>query len=615
MMTDAESTGSSFAARMAFSTCAVGALACVWGHHFPAGVDLPQHANLFHVWASMGDPNAGYAFFYEVLFFTPYLLTYAVALPLTMIGGPLFAIKVLLSATVLLTPWQMRRWLVIIRGEPWWALWGFVLALGFGYLWGFLSWMLSFPLAFAYLADLEGLRRGRDEVGSRLVVLTLLLFFTHALTFAVCGAIGGLVSVTEIRRPREMARQIAHLIPATVLAGAWALRENRPRVPHALEWPPSPDRVVSLFAGAFAPRGEYLWAIVGLGVLATTFVLARPLLVRAPSRWLPLALSVIGFAALPEMVRGTWLVGTRFLAFIHAFAPGAFQPTGGRAAQRRLRFGTLAMVLLALVALNVRLARFNAEISGLGDLIAEVKPGSDVSGLLADTDPDSEALGRAQFYHAMAWIPAERGGFLENDSGRYYQIPVQRRLDVTWPSHPRYFIARGDVERASALAGERANAPVRLAKQSGSWLLFEVERPTLHTGDLTVVRYGEQGGELRVDRSTDGQFVIGGRAYETGLGARGRSSIEVRPMHGGGALVGEVGLADGALQSARAEFQVFGSGRTLLWSSGPVTTGSPATPFRVPLPPGPPDDLLLVTRALDSRGFGDADWVDLRVTR
>ena len=97
--------------RRAFWLCAAFGLAAVWAHRFPAGVDLPQHANLFHIWASLGDGESGYPFFYEISWFTPYLLTYLLALPLTQIGGALFASKVLLSAAVLATPWLMGRWL------------------------------------------------------------------------------------------------------------------------------------------------------------------------------------------------------------------------------------------------------------------------------------------------------------------------------------------------------------------------------------------------------------------------------------------------------------------------------------------------------------------------
>jgi hypothetical protein len=610
---DAASVG--FGLRRAFWLCAAFGLAAVWAPHFPAGVDLPQHANLFHIWASLGDGKSGYRFFYEISWFTPYLLTYLLALPLTKIGGALFAIKVLLSVAVLATPWALGRWLKTIGGEVWWSLWGFVLVFGFGYQWGFISWVLSFPVAFAYLAALED---QHHMPSPRHVLTTLVLvvaiFFMHAVTFAVCVAVGGLLGLLELKRPRRAALELLHLVPGTALALLWVISERRPGVPRPHEWPPRMERIAALFGGAFSAAPSYLWAMVGLAVLAAMTVLARPILARNPRRWLPLLLAALGFAGLPETIHHTWLIGTRFCAFVHGFAPAAFQPTAsGPGATRRMRIATVLLVLLALVVLNVRLAWFNRELHGLDEVMRSVEPGSDVYGLLPETGARSEAMGALELGQTMAWVTAIRGGFLHNDSGRYFQIPVQRRLDVAWPSHCRYYLTRGDRDSGRALSAARAKAPVRLIRQSGEWSLFEAERPTQRTGDITVVRYGQEWGDLAVDRAVGGgALTIGGTSFATGLGTHSRSAIEIRLVRRGRAFAGKVGLDDEARGLGRARFLILGAERRQLWSSGHMKTGDPARPFSVSLG-GQSGDILLVTEPAGSNRFGHADWVELQV--
>ena len=599
----------------AFWLCSALGLAAVWAHRFPAGIDLPEHANLFHIWASLGDTKSGYQFFYEISWFTPYLLTYLLALPLTMIGGALFAIKVLLSGVVLATPWLMGRWLKAVGGEPWWSLWGFVLAFGFGYQWGFISWVVSFPLAFAYLAALEDQHRVPSP--ARIATATVLLvaiFFSHAVTFAMCATVGGLVGLLELKRPRRAARELLHLVPAAALALLWVMSESRPGVPRAYEWPPRTERIAALFGGAFSAVPSYFWAMVGLAVLAAMTVLARPVLAQDPRRWIPLLLAALGFMGLPETIRDTWLIGTRFCAFVHGFAPAAFQPTAtGAGAARRMRIATVLLVLLALGVFNVRLAWFNRELEGLEEVIKAVEPGSDVHGLLPETGARSEAMGELQIGQTMAWVTAIHGGFLHNDSGRYFQIPVQRRRDVAWPSHSRYYLTRGDPTSGRASSAARAEAPIHLVRQSGEWSLFEAERPPKRSGDCTVVRYGQEWGDLAVDRAVGGGALsIGGTSYSAGLGTHSRSTIEIRFVRKGRVFAGKAGMDDGTDGLGHARFLIFGADRRQLWSSGHMKTGDPARPFSVPLE-GQSGDLLLVVEPAGSNRYGHADWVDLQV--
>src|SRR5262245_24163775 len=88
--------------RVWFGICSVLALWAIWAHRYPAGIDLPQHAHLFRLWIDLraGDPIE-YRDLYRVELFTPYLLPYVVAYPLTKLFGALAAVKLLYTAAAI----------------------------------------------------------------------------------------------------------------------------------------------------------------------------------------------------------------------------------------------------------------------------------------------------------------------------------------------------------------------------------------------------------------------------------------------------------------------------------------------------------------------------------
>ncbi|HJX64567.1 MAG TPA: hypothetical protein VJ860_11535 [Polyangia bacterium] len=117
---------------IAFAACALAASLAVWGHRFPAGIDLSLHAHLFTMLTNYWNPELGYRHFFSLQVLTPYLGTCLLAIPFTAAGGPVFAAKMLVWIVAMATPYALLRWLRALGGEPWWSLFGFLLAFGFG---------------------------------------------------------------------------------------------------------------------------------------------------------------------------------------------------------------------------------------------------------------------------------------------------------------------------------------------------------------------------------------------------------------------------------------------------------------------------------------------------
>src|SRR5207247_10305550 len=95
---------------------------------------------------------------------------------------------------------------------------------------------------------------------------------------------------------------------------------------------------------------------------------------------------------------------------------------------------------------------------------------------------------------------AARGGILDNDDGRYLQLPIQRRRDRPFPAQFHYFVAHGNLRVADA-AARRLVGHVKLRDKRGSWILYEADVPPVADGALSVVRSAEGWGKLHVDRS------------------------------------------------------------------------------------------------------------------
>lgn len=596
----------------AFVLCGLAALAAIWLHRYPAGIDLPQHANLFRLWADLGSGPFEYRSTYRVDFFTPYLLPYAVALPLTKLFGALVATKLLLSFMALATPLAMCRWLRAIGAAPAYGLLGFVVAFDYWYIWGFISCAVATPLMFAYLASFEA--QG-DRPSIKAIALTcalaLGLFFSHGITFGVSLGVAGL---SWLMRGRWLKRYRAalHALPFVALAGVWLVLSKKQATARAIsEWFDT-QRALSLFTGAFVPFPDQTWALVGASGVALFLLLARPKLAFAPARWTPLAVAVLGFVSLPDWIASTWLVGTRFCVFIHAFAPAMLVPRTGDRVARSWPAVLCGLVLAFLVVLNVRLHRFNAELAGFREVAAAIPAGADVQTLVPETSSSSEVFGSSMLGQIPAWVTAEHGGLIANDSAvaGYFQIPIRRKDVPLFQSYP-YVIAHGSYSnRRGQLASltNTALGPARLVKRSGTWLLLQ--RPTIETEAFAVVRYGQSWGELQLDRTvTGGRLSVASVAYKHGLGTHAQSLIRLRFKGAAKTLRGACGVDDAAGPGGNAAFSIRDSQGQVLFDSGPLVAKTPARPFSVPI--GDDRELLLQAYVPSSISYAHADWLEL----
>ncbi|HET7545157.1 MAG TPA: NPCBM/NEW2 domain-containing protein [Polyangiaceae bacterium] len=588
------------------------ALAGVWLHRYPLGVDLPQHANLFRLWADLYGGPFEYRTTYRVDYFTPYLVPYAVALPLTKLFGALVATKLLLSFLVIATPLAMSRWLRAIGAAPAFGLVGYVIAFDYWYIWGFMSCAVATPLMFAYLASFEAQGDApKLKAILRTSLLAVLLFFSHGITFGVSLAVAGL---SWLVRGRWFARYRAalHVVPLGVLAVFWVfLRQEQTTSQHIAEWFDK-QRAIGLFSNAFTAFPDEFWAQVGAAGVLAFLLLARPKLARFPARWLPFGFALLGFVALPDWIASTWLVGSRFSVFVHAFAPALLVPRVGDVLARRWLLILSALVAAFLIVFNVRLYRFNRELDGFREIAAAIPRGADVQTLVPETNNKSEEFGASVLGQIPAWLTAENGGLIANDSAvaGYFQIPIRRNDVPLFQDYP-YVIAHGNYRHLRGQLNHLTSTPrgpARLVKESGGWLLLK--RPAIENADFEVVRFGQSWGSLHLDQSVLGnKLKVAGVEYASGLGTHAQSVVRIRFKRRVAAFSGSCGVDDEVGPQGHAGFRVRDSGGKVLFDSGELFENGQPHPFSVAVDGS--NELVLEAYTPGHNGHAHADWLSL----
>jgi len=283
---------------------AIVALAAVWLHRYPAGVDLPQHANILRTVVDFGDNRSGYRFFYRLDFFTPYALAYLIGIPFAAVFGPLFAMKVLLTLSALGTPLALIRWLRAAGGEPAVGLLGFLLAFGYPYQWGFLSMVVATPLSFLYMAAFDELRT--EATWKRVAVASILgivLFFCHGIVFAVTMLASGVVFLMQ-RGIKKMVIQGIHYLPILAVLVPWYLL-HRKESNAPTDEPATAERIIRLFSALSSAQLDYRATMAGIAIAAILFAAGRPTLSMRPARVAPLAIALLGLFVLPDNLYDT----------------------------------------------------------------------------------------------------------------------------------------------------------------------------------------------------------------------------------------------------------------------------------------------------------------------
>jgi hypothetical protein len=478
---------------IAFAVCAAAALVPLWSVRYLPMADLPQHAAQVSIWLNLDDPAMGFADQFEVHLFVPYVVPYLVPLAIARWIGLLPALKVLVTLAVLGLPLATLRLVLRRGGDPWWALWGFPLAFGMSFYWGFVSFIAAAPLGILFVEEGDAYtvaptwRRGL-AVGS----LGLVLFFSHLVVLLAAAAIVGLLAVLRARSGGRWLVRLAPLVPAAATGVAWiATAAGHDERLREWEWGLSPTRLTMLPEYLFDARKlgttdlDLDHGAVALTVaLVVAFLLFRPRVSRSLPDWTPLALAAAAFLAAPTLGFNGYFLAERFAIFLVPFAFAALRdaPSPDRRLARAITFAAAAgwMAVLA-----VRFAGFDREMEPAERVWRQMEPNRRVTSLIYE--PMSKHVrGAFLFIHLAAWAQAEHGGVLDTSFAHLVNLPVQYRpgrkpsftqglearpelFDWETDGTADYFLVQSP---PPSYPLTNAPVPILLVAREGDWRLF-----------------------------------------------------------------------------------------------------------------------------------------------
>jgi hypothetical protein len=193
----------------------------IWTVQYPPIVDYPNHLASAFVLAHLNDPAYGFGGFYSADWNTnPYLAMDVILIALQRVVNIDIAGRLLLSLCVLAIP--AATWFFLRKANPEGAgltLWSLLIAHNlYFFQWGMINQQLGLALCLVLIgAWLQFLSRPRLTTWCLLLLLTVALFFTHFLAFAIAGfAMTAYAAITR-QKILEFARLWVLFLPGAMM--------------------------------------------------------------------------------------------------------------------------------------------------------------------------------------------------------------------------------------------------------------------------------------------------------------------------------------------------------------------------------------------------------------
>ena len=469
------------------------AIVPLWiGPYLPL-VDLPQHAAQITALRRLLGGDADLAELFHINWFTPYLLGYLLLYALTAVLPITVATKLVVSLSLVAIPLLTGRLLRAAGADEGWKWLAIPCSFGFAFYWGFLTFIVSAPLALLFL--IETVRFVAAPSARRAVTIALfsiLLLFCHIIVLGFASLVAlGYVAGAHYRDWRTLlARAVPYAAPLPII-GVWlagtynaeASVQNDPIV-----FGPLLYRLGQLVA---QPAGrEDLYSAWPTALLVTGAVLLVPWLTgarfsRDPKRWLPGALGLLTFMAAPHYVLSTAYFYQRLGVFLVPLWLMAWEAPRER---RRLDWVAMAVVTFWAVTSSSRFVTFARESESFVDVLESMEPGQRAAAMVFDNASPRFAL--PVYLHFPAWYQATKGGVVDFNFGDFYSQMVRYRPNtgarinetVAWyaPAFDwaanggdgyGYFLIKANFDIAEAVFKERQGS-VELVAQSGWWWLY-----------------------------------------------------------------------------------------------------------------------------------------------
>lgn len=466
----------------------------LWFSHYPAMVDLPQHAAQIASIRGMLQGDWPFAGLFQLQYFNPYWLGYGLVLALSYPFGILLAIKLVVAASMIALPWSAARFCRQAGVDGHWTWLLLLMPFGFAHEWGFLNFIVAMPLAFLFLADLLRLGERADHMAVlRIILWVHFLFLAHILIAGFTCAVACLMLASPWRGTKAWLRRCLPLfsvLPVTLLWAWLGLRSAQAGEP--VQWSLGLHRLLALGPRMLAaPEGGVGWAIVLFSLAAPWLSGARP--ARAPGRWLPFAFYLCWMLLFPNYIAGNAFTAQRFAVFglplyFFCFRPGSARGPAFSFLPPLMTWTTVLLVVGSLTWHVLRATIFDDQTRGYTEVMRRAEPGGRLLSLMLDHR--SLAYGSPSFLHFPGWYQAEHHGLSEFSFSRFYVTPLKFRdtqatsIEQGFVWNPLAFDWRADhgerydyvlvrsLPNPDRWIAERSTCRLRPIAASGPWHLY-----------------------------------------------------------------------------------------------------------------------------------------------
>jgi len=446
-------------------------------------VDLPQHSAQISIWLHLHDPKWAEFQLFELNLRTPYLGAYALGRALAGVFGVVPALKIVVWLSIV-GHWAAFDWLVRSLGHArWLGLLGLPLGMGYGFYFGFISFIGALP--FGLSAVCLALRhRARPTLASGLWLGAALCATLATHGFAL-GLTMVIVAPLLLRGAGSLVARGMPLLAPALLMLVWLVPGSSARSIGLTIWDPRFWELAQipglLLASSGADHAASALGVVFLGFVVSS--LGRPQ--GEPERSVPLVVMLLGYCLFPLSFGGFTPLHPRFAAFLVPCLLLAFQPSRSR----RSPYLDAAIALGSVVwfcMFAIRLSQFSRETQPISEFIARMPAGMRIRPLVFDRG--SRAFpGLPAMIHLSAYYVPEKGGYQGYSFAMYPTSVVRYRPEVVptmdggseW--HPEWFSAPDELggyhcflvhssqDRSLELFGEQRHLLSLVFHEQGWW--------------------------------------------------------------------------------------------------------------------------------------------------
>jgi hypothetical protein len=478
-----------------------------WLAPHPPMVDLPQHAAQVTLLRDMLLGQSPWSDLFRINPFTPYILGYGLALPLSFVMPIAAALKLLLSIAYIAFVFMCVK-LRQHFGADSRLDWLFILSFfGLAYKFGFLTFLVAAPIGlwFMLLAD----RYAQAPTALKAAGLTavgLLLLTSHGLVFLFAVSIGGLFLLAAMRNIKSTLTLTTPYLILLLVFVVYLLANLRVNTGMPLQTNSAlislegPSRLAKMLVYTVASNtrhfSDYPLLLAVSGMLVLPWLLGLRVTWQRKATWIPFAILVVICLFVPAVTLATSYIYQRFALFVLPAYAWMFTrrvaPFGKLGAVgEKFALPVLVIVCWSMLGLHtVRVWRFGNEARDFDYVLHSIEPRQRALALVFDQNSKAD---NSHFVYRQypSWYQAERGGLVDFNFAWYPPQIVRYRPDrlpgvkIGFDVHPeifdwnrnrgrdyRYFFVRHGRTMPDALF-QKADCEVVPVVSQGTWTIFE----------------------------------------------------------------------------------------------------------------------------------------------